>query len=289
MPAVIRLLRPVQYVKNLLVFAAPGAAGRLNEGSVVLSSVLAFVLFSAVSSAGYVGNDILDAEADRLHPDKKDRPIASGAVSPQLAQRILIALIVPAIALSPLLGWPFMIALIGYAAITASYSSYFKRIPWIELIVVSLGFAVRAVAGGPATSTPLSAWFLVVVSAGSLLVITGKRVGEFIALGADTPSRKVLASYRLQQLQAVLALSAAAAVGAYGAWAAAEARNQVTESSNSLVLRLTVLPFALAIGRYLILSWRGQGETPESVLLADRIMIAAGLGWTVLYAWGRYL
>ena len=286
---ILRLLRPHQYAKNLLVFAAPGAAGRLNEADVVAQTVLAFVLFCAVSSAGYVANDLLDADADRLHPVKKYRPLASGAVSPQRALIVMFGLAATSIALSFTLGWKFAVVLAGYGVVSITYSTVLKRMPWIELMAVSAGFLLRAVAGGAATDTPISSWFLLVVSTGALLVITGKRVGELIALGGATPSRRVLAGYRLRYLRFASVSASTLAVGGYAAWAAAEANNQAADSDGSLLLRLTTLPFALAIGRYLFLSWHGAGETPESLMARDRIMLVAVASWIIVYTIGRYL
>jgi len=288
-PPIVRLLRPQQYLKNLLVFAAPGAAGRLSEPSVIAKSALAFVLFCAVSSAGYVVNDMLDAEADRLHPTKQHRPIASGAITNNQATVALAALTMVSMIGSPVLGWSFVLALFGYAAVSITYSSALKRIPWIELLAVSSGFVLRSVGGGAATDTPISGWFLLVVSAGALLVIAGKRVGELVALGSRTPSRKVLAGYQLTHLRMVAVLASLLAVAGYVAWAAAEANNQSADTAGSLLLRLTAVPFAVAIGRYLMLSWRGAGEIPESLLVRDRIMLAAGACWITVYAIGLYL
>jgi len=281
-------MRPHQYAKNLLVFAAPGAAGRLDEASVVGQSLLAFALFCAVSSVGYVFNDLLDAEADRLHPTKKSRPIASGAVSPGQAKVLIAVLALGSVALAAVLGGQFLAVLVGYASVSLSYSFFFKQVPWLELLFVSAGFVLRAIGGGAASETPISAWFLLVVSAGALLIITGKRIGELLALGPTSASRKVLAGYRLNHLQILAAVAGTLAVAGYGTWAAARAEEQVTSSTSSLLLRLTALPFIVAIGRYLVLAWRGAGETPESLIVRDRVMLAAGACWTLVYAIGLY-
>lgn len=285
----LRLMRPHQYAKNLLVFSAPGAAGRLDEANVMGLSLAAFVLFCVVSSAGYVANDLLDAPADRLHPTKRDRPIASGAVQARTARLVLAALTVASIALSPALGWKFTLVLAGYAALTFSYSARLKHVPWLELLVVSGGFILRAVAGGAATDTPLSGWFLLVVSAGALLMITGKRLGELASLGPNTASRAVLAQYQTNNLRRTAALSSVLAVAGYVAWAAAKASDQASSSASSTVLRLTALPFAIAIARYAMLAWQGAGETPESLVVRDRLILLAGLTWIVLYSIGIYL
>jgi len=289
MPPFIRLLRPHQYAKNLLVFAAPGAAGRLDEAAVIGKTVLAFALFCAVSSAGYILNDVLDAEADRQHPTKRNRPIAIGEVAPNAALIVMLGMVGGALGLSATLGGAFALTLFGYGVISATYSTFLKQVPWVELLAVSTGFLLRAVGGGAATGTTVSLWFLLVVSAGALLVITGKRLGELTSLGGKTSSRKVLASYGLRRLQALAAIASFLAVSGYGAWAAAEANNQAADSSGSLLLRFTSVPFAIAISRYLALSWRGDGETPESLIVRDPIMLISGVCWAALYALGRYL
>ena len=284
----LRLLRPHQYTKNLLIFAAPGAAGRLDEASVFATTLVAFLLFCAVSSAGYVVNDLLDAEADRLHPKKKHRPIASGAVSPRQATMLFVGLLAVGFVIAPFVSWPFAAMLVGYAALSMTYSNFLKRVPWIELIVVSAGFLLRAAAGGAATDTSLSAWFLVVVSAGALFVITGKRLGELLTLGGDTPSRPVLASYTAGSLRALAAGSALLAVAGYAAWAVAEAGNHTGGDTGELFLKLTAIPFIIAIGRYLTLSWRGDGEAPDVLVLRDIGMLAMGAVWVTFYAIGLY-
>lgn len=288
MPPLLRLLRPHQYTKNLLVFAAPGAAGRLDETAALARTGLAFALFCMVSSAGYVLNDLADADADRLHPTKRNRPIASGEVTSRTAQIVAIALgvasAIPAIALST----SFALVLAAYAALTALYTTIAKTIPWVELGIVSLGFVLRSIGGGAATDTPLSGWFLAVVTCGALLLISGKRLGELLTLGPGAPSRRVLASYSAQSLRAVSTVVAIGAVVAYAAWAAAEANNQAADDTRSLFLRLTIIPFIAAMARYVWLSWRGRGEAPDVLVVRDPVMLGAGVIWVALYALGIY-
>lgn len=288
MPPILRLLRPHQYTKNLLLFAAPGAAGRLDEAGVLVRSLGAFALFCAVSSAGYVANDLADAEIDRQHPRKRKRPIASGAVSPTQARRLLIGLLFGSFVIAPVISWGFAALLAIYAVLSFTYSNVLKQIPWLELVAVSTGFLLRAAAGGAATDTSLSTWFLIVVSAGALFVITGKRLGELLTLGSDTPSRPVLRSYSTPTLRAMATASALLAIGAYAAWAASDASNRTGSDTGDLFLKLTIVPFMIAIGRYLQLSWRGDGEAPDVLVLRDVGMLAMGGLWVALYAIGLY-
>lgn len=288
LPPLLRLLRPHQYTKNLLVFAAPGAAGRLDEAGVLGRTALAFALFCMVSSAGYVFNDLADADADRRHPTKRHRPIASGAVAPRTARVTALGLCAAAVVPALLLGPGFALVLALYAALTAVYSSAAKRVPWFELGLLSVGFVLRAIAGGTATDTPLSGWFLAVVTFGALLLITGKRLGELLTLGATSSSRPVLAAYSSRSLRLASTIAAIGAVGAYAAWAAAEANNQAADETRSLFLRLTILPFIAAMIRFVRLSWQGRGETPDVLVLHDPVVVGAGLVWIALYALGIY-
>lgn len=288
MPPIVRLLRPHQYTKNLLVFAAPGAAGRLDEGAVLAKTALAFALFCMISSAGYIVNDLIDAESDRQHPKKRQRPIASGAVAPRTAVITAVALALIAIGPALGLGASFSVVLLMYAAVTAIYSSVAKRIPWFELGVVSLGFVLRAVAGGAATDIPLSSWFIAVVTFCALLLIGGKRLGELLTLGPNAPSRPVLAAYSPSSLRAATTVCAIGAVVAYAAWAAAEANHQAADDTQSLFLRLTIVPFVASMVRYVWLSWQGRGEAPDVLVLRDPVVLGAGVAWVALYALGIY-
>ena len=281
----VRLLRPHQYTKNLLVFAAPGAAARLDEGDTLLRAITAFALFCAISSAGYVVNDLTDASADRQHPEKRPRPIASGAVSEKVGRNLLVALLVVTAAIAPTLGGWFVLATAGYAITTFSYSLALKQVPWLELVLVSSGFVVRAAAGAAATDVEPSGWFLVVVSAGALLVIAGKRLGELVTLGQDTLSRPVLRHYSASSLQFFAGASAATATVAYAAWAIADASNR---AGDDRFLRLTIVPFVAALLRYLDLCRRGRGEAPDVIVFRDPWMLLAGVVWVALYATGLY-
>ncbi len=287
--AAFRLLRPHQYTKNLLVFSAPGAAGRLDEADTFALTVAAFALFCVVSSLGYIANDLTDIEADRRHPKKQNRPLASGKVSPAEARRIMVFLAIIAIATAPMLGWPFACVLGAYAGLSLFYSRTLKRIPWLELVAVAAGFMLRALAGGIAADTDISVWFVSVVTAGALLLITGKRLGELLTIGADAGSRKVLASYPPRSLRWLASAAALASAGSYAAWAATEATNQAADGIGSTLLQLTAVPFTIAIARFLSLAWTGRGETPEMLVLKDPIVVLSGFVWVTLYATGLYL
>ena len=178
-------MRPRQWAKNVLVFAAPLAAGELLNADVFLPSVGAFVAFCLISSATYLVNDVRDVESDRAHPVKRSRPIAAGEVSTTTALILAAVLAVLALALaftiSPALGG----VLVAYAVFTGAYSLFLKNEPVIELVLLAMGFLLRAIAGGVASGLPISEWFLIVAGFGSLFMAAGKRYGELDRLVRD--------------------------------------------------------------------------------------------------------
>lgn len=289
MPAWLRLLRPYQYTKNILVFAAPVAAGRIADARTFGLTCAAFGVFCIVASAGYVTNDLLDIEADRRHPRKRFRPLASGEISAHAAKGLLLCLTTAALVTALALGWGFFLVIVLYATISGCYSRYIKNVPWVELASVSSGFVLRAVAGAFATSTPLSTWFVLVVSFGALLLIVGKRLGELLAGGVDRRTRAVLVHYRLGRLRMASVVAAVGTIGGYLAWSISEAVHRANGSFGVGLLRSTLIPFAVAVSRYLTLSWNGVGEAPEVLIFKDRVVVGAGFLWMLLYASGLYV
>ena len=285
--ALVAAMRPRQWLKNVLVFAAPLAAGSIFELDVLLPSILAFVVFCLMSSATYLINDIRDIEADRAHPTKCRRPIAAGELSIGLAvgTSIVLALASMAIALTVSLS---LFGIVGaYAIFTLSYSLFLKHEPVIELALLSMGFLLRAIAGGAAADLPISPWFLIVAAFGSLFMAAGKRFSELQsandALPTDsTPRRRSLAGYTSTYLRFVWGVAAAVTITAYCLWAF-----EVSQPDSALPWsQWSVLPFVLAILRYAVDIDRAAAEAPEDVVLRDRALQALGLIWLVLFGLG---
>ncbi len=280
-------LRPRQWAKNVLVFAAPLAAGQLFQADVLVPSIGAFVAFCLISSATYLVNDIRDVDADRNHPKKRTRPIATGQVSIRVAIIAAALLAVAAFALS----WSISVALAGvvaaYAVFTLAYSLLLKHEPVIELALLAMGFLLRAIAGGAASGLPISQWFLIVAGFGSLFMAAGKRYSELQRPnGADVEisgaRRKSLDGYTLGYLRFVWGLAAAVTITAYALWAF----DVATKPSSFPWAEWSVLPFVLAILRYGVSIDRGDAEAPEDIALKDRILLILGLAWLVLFALG---
>jgi len=288
----IRLSRPKQWIKNLLVFVAPAAAGVLLHRSVFWHSVAAFGVFCLAASGTYFLNDAIDAPADRIHPTKRSRPVAAGVVPVKLALVVGLALLAVSVGLGQLLaGWHLALVMAIYGLVNVGYSLGIKNEPILDLAAVSAGFVLRAVAGGVATGVALTNWFLIVASFGSLLIVTGKRSGEKKLLAdqqADDGSiRQTLGLYTPTFLRSVRTLSAAVTVSAYCLWAFGRAA-ELHKGTDPIWFQLTVIPFTVALLHILRLLDSGQGAAPEDLALHDHRLQIYGVCWIALFAVGVY-
>jgi len=288
----VQVARPRQWIKNLLVFVAPAAAGVLFHQHTLLHSVAAFGMFCIAASGTYFLNDSLDAEADRAHPVKRLRPIAAGVVPVGAGLGIGIGLLIISIALGSLLaGWHMAVVMVTYGVINTVYSLGLKNEPILDLAAVSSGFVLRAVAGGIATGVPLSNWFLIVASFGSLLIVTGKRSSEKQLLADHltdhTDVRQTLGLYTVSFLQTVRTLSAAVSVTAYCLWAF-ERATQVHPGHDPVWFQLTIVPFVIGLLHVVRLLDSGQGAAPEDLAIHDHRLQIYGVVWVALFAVGIY-
>jgi len=281
-----RALRPRQWSKNVLVFAAPGAAGVLGRSGPLSRVLLALVAFCLLASGTYLVNDTVDAEIDRLHPTKRRRPIAAGTVSPRLAAAAAAVLMAAALGLGALVGWRLLVVLVAYAAITLAYSAGLKQVAVLELGCVAAGFVLRAIAGGAAAGVPISQWFLIVAGAGSLFMVAGKRQTDVVQLGLEGAGvRPALAVYTVAYLRFVSGVAAAVAVAAYSSWAFDRSSLDI----NPVAAQLSVVPFVLGLLRYQLTVEQGHGGAPEDVVLGDRALQLIGLAWLVTFVIGVQL
>jgi decaprenyl-phosphate phosphoribosyltransferase len=278
--ALLRLARPQQWSKNVLVLAAPGAAGVLLEPRSIVKTFIAFVCFCLAASGTYAWNDAFDVLADRMHPKKRMRPVASGEVSVGTAKRFGSVLLVAAIAFSFVATWHLALVVAGYVAVTLAYSTWLKHEPVLDLATVAAGFVLRTVAGGVAVGVSISNWFLIVAASGALFIVTGKRSAEHAELGADAGlHRRALAQYSTAYLGYVRAVSSTIAILAYCLWAFEVS----ARSGNPVWFQLAIIPFVLGVLRYALLLDRGDGGAPEEVLLRDRVLLLIGLAWVVCF------
>ena len=283
-----REARPRQWIKNLLVFAAPGAAGVLNEWPYLWRTIVAFVAFCAVSSGTYYWNDIFDVEADRQHPTKRHRPIASGAISIGIAKVVGSLLLVVGIGLGFATGrWQTVGVLALYVALTVSYSVWLKHVAVVDLVAVASGFVLRAVGGAVAADVPMSKWFVLVTTFGSLFIVTGKRYAELRELGEEAvATRATLETYSLSYLRLLLSITVGATLVAYCLWAFETA--QLSDASVPYY-ELSIVPMLVALLRYLLILEQGHGGAPEDVFLADRPLQLFALMWLATFGLAVYV
>jgi decaprenyl-phosphate phosphoribosyltransferase len=284
----LRTVRIRQWPKNVLVFAAPGAAGVITHATPFLHTLVAFATFCAVSAGTYFLNDAVDVEADRGHPSKRTRPVAAGIVSVRLAVTSGAVLMAAGIACGAVLEWRLGVVLAIYVAVQFGYSLYLKHQPIFDLAAVAGGFVLRAIAGAVAVPVPISEWFLIVATFGSLLMVTGKRLAEHAELGEERGAhRATLDVYQPTFLRTVLAISAGGAIIGYCLWAF----NLQTASAHHhdpIWFQLSIVPMFIALLRYAFLVEDGQGAKPEELLFADHSLQVLGLAWAVLFALGVY-
>ena len=283
---VVREIRPKQWMKNVLVFAAPVAAGVFDNRTTIVHSILAFVCFCAAASATYLVNDITDVDADRRHPTKRNRPIAAGIVPIPLAAVLAVVLLIGGVGGAFLIDVHFGVTIVAYLALTTLYTLWLKHIPILDIVAVAAGFVLRAIGGATATSVPISEWFFIVTSFGALFMVAGKRAGESAELGADASNvRPVLAAYTPSFLAYLRAVFSGGALIAYCLWAFASAD---AKDDGSFLFQLSIVPFAIAILRYALLLDRGQGSEPENLVVSDRTLLVAGAAWAIIYASATY-
>jgi len=288
----IKVVRPKQWIKNLLVFMAPAAAGILLHPAVLAHALGAFGIFCLAASGVYLLNDTIDAPADRIHPTKCNRPIASGIIRPGQALLAAAVLLLTALIISEVVyGWELVVVMATYVAINIAYAAGLKREAIIDLACVSAGFVLRAIAGGVATSVPLTDWFLIVVAAGSLLIVTGKRSGEKVLLDQiGTEHHQVRASlgvYTPSFLRSVRTFAASITTTAYCLWAFQRASVSHL-GRHALWYELSIIPVIIILLHLLQLLESGQGAAPEELAIHDHRLQIYGLIWVALFAAALY-
>jgi decaprenyl-phosphate phosphoribosyltransferase len=284
---VIRSLRPKQWVKNVLVFAAPVAAGMIDERSTLLHTLAAFACFCAAASATYLLNDAVDVEADRRHPVKRHRPIAAGSVPVGLAFAVAAVLLVAGVAGAFFTARDFGITILAYLALTTAYTVKLKHMPVLDIVAVAAGFVLRAIGGATATDIPISEWFFIVTSFGALFMVAGKRHGELSDLEEHeaVDVRPALAAYTPGFLAYLRAVFSGGVLIAYCMWAFSSAE---ANGDGAIWYQMSIVPFAIAILRYALLLEQGKGAEPETLVLSDRTLLVAGAVWAIIYACAVY-
>jgi 4-hydroxybenzoate polyprenyltransferase len=277
--ALLQALRPKQWTKNLLLFVGLVFTYNLRNGPMLATTVAAFAVFCALSSAGYLWNDVRDAEADRRHPAKKLRPIASGRLPVGLAVGLAMGLAAVGLVAAFGLGSSFGIVASLYLLLTIAYSLWLKHLVLIDVFGISAGFVLRAVGGAVVIGVPVSPWLYVCTVLGSLFLALGKRRHELELLtGAAGGHRRNLQQYSVELVDQLLLIVASAMIMAYSLYTFS-AEHLPRDSS----MMLTIPVVVYGIFRYLYLvRIKRQGGAPEDMLLSDPGLLGTVVGWVLL-------
>lgn len=291
--ALLRATRPRQWVKNLLVFAAPAAAGALGHSSAVFRAAAAGLIFVVASSGTYLINDANDFENDRVHPTKRFRPIAAEEISVRLAWFLGIVLILASVTFAAVLaGGALALCIASYVILTTAYSTWLKNVPFLELVIVASGFVLRAVAGGIAVHVTISPWFLLVTSTCALLIVIGKRTSELMLLRDKSQKhRAVIEHYRERSFALIRFVVSAIALVGYALWAFSQAARIDAHhgQGSDAFFQLSILPFVAGLVILEFALRRGEGGEPEELAMHNHSLQLAGLCCVGLVVCGIYL
>jgi decaprenyl-phosphate phosphoribosyltransferase len=291
----VRLARPVHWVKNAAIFAALIFGGLLFEKQLFIVSFLAFCAFNLAASGTYVFNDILDVHQDRLHPIKKNRPIAKGAIPISVALVYAATLTIAALGLAFWLSPIFALILLGYALLQIAYSLFLKNLHIIDILVIATGFVIRVYAGALVIDAHLSVWFLLCVISAALFLASGKRRAELSVVEAPGSTRKSLTKYSRELLNSYVTMFGNAA---WMSWAMFTFFNPVQAETTdrvwlflaelsrtttvSKLLMITVPVTIFGIMRYQNLIFSGRAEAPERLLLTDKPLVISVVVWVLM-------
>ncbi len=281
MPAWLRLMRPLQWTKNVVVLAGLAFSGNAADLTLLTRALLAFVAFCLVSSAMYVFNDWHDRAEDRTHPTKRLRPIASGEVTAERAIGMAIALLGTGLVLAALVSLQLALVILSYALLMICYTLWLREIVFVDVAVIAIGFVLRALAGTVAVGVSISIWLFVCTLLLALTLGIGKRAGELHLLQAvDQRQRATLREYSRINLPRLLLASGLATISAYVMYALA-----VPGYGRAVPMLVTVPFVAIAVGRYLWLVIREhRGSAPERLLFEDHALASSILAWGVAVA-----
>ena len=277
--AVGQSLRPRQWMKNLLVFTVPLAAGRLFERSILQDAAVAFIVFLFASWFIYLVNDVRDRQEDASHPQKALRPIAAGLVSVGVAISFAMVAGVFALVIALSLGSrELLLTVSAYIALQIAYQFGLKQVMLIDVSIVAAGFILRAVAGGTATDLPISNWFLTVTASVALFVVASKRYSEFANQSGKDITRKVLALYSESYLRLLWTASMVCSIVFYSLWAV-----EIGATSENLYAQFSVIPFSIIILKYARHADGCDAESPEHVVLRDRTIQILAIIWLAVF------
>ena len=285
---IIKLLRPQQYIKNLFIFLPLFFAMKITSVEALLNATIAFIAFSLAASAIYTLNDFYDIEEDRQHPKKKNRPLASGAITKSQAINIMLLLFVAGIGLMAILDMQAVIILAAYVIMMIGYSLYLKHVAILDVTMIAIGFVLRIFVGSAVTDVPLSRWIIIMTFLLALFMALAKRRDDvLIYLDTGKKMRKVIDGYNLQFLDTAMGIMASIVIVAYINFSTSA---EIVAKFNSEHLYLNVLFVILGIMRYLQISFVFKDSgSPTQIILKDRFIQLTLVGWIATFTGILYL
>ena len=281
-------MRPKQWIKNILVFVALIFSKNVFNIEMLAATAGAFIVFCFVSSSIYILNDLFDIEKDRKHPVKRQRPLASGELSPLLAKVIALTVLGGSLIASFLINLTFSITVIGYVVLQICYFKFAKEIVILDVFFIASGFFLRVIAGAKAIEVPISSWLLICTIFVSLFLGFGKRRHEILLLGADAANhRKALAEYNLTLLDQMVSIVTAGTVISYSLYTLSP---ETVAKFHTEKLWLTIPIVLYGVFRYLYIIYKsGKGGHPELVFFQDRHILASILLYILVVSLIIYL
>lgn len=284
---VLRTVRPHQWVKNVFVLAPVVFAKEIFDPPLLARAATSFGVFCLLVGAVYTINDLADIEADRQHPLKRHRPIASGRVPLQLARVLAVVLVVSALGAGLLLSVPFFLVALAYFVLNIVYSVRLKHVAYLDVVLIATGFVLRVAAGGFGTHIDVSAYLFACTALLALFLGFGKRRHELaVATRRGTKQRVALESYTQRGLDVALALTGIATIGTYLAYTLDPGTQAFFRTDK---LWYTVFLGVLGIWRFLtIVRSRTRDESPTQAMLSDGPFVAIVMGWVIIVMWIVY-
>lgn len=291
--ALLRLSRPIHWIKNLGVFAALLLSGSLLSPESAVAVIEAFIAFNLITSATYVFNDIMDADRDRLHPTKKNRPVASGLVPKHIAIIYCTILVVTGLTLSALISQFFTLLVLIYLFMQLGYSLGLKNISVLDIMIIATGFVIRVYAGAYIIDAHLSVWFHLCVIATSLFLASGKRRSEIGVVGEGAKTRASLQKYTKETLSSFVSMFGTASWISWSLFTFYESPkagtplvlflSEISRATTISKLLMVTIPITIfGIMRYQLLIFEEKTEAPEKVLLKDPLLLISGIAWLLI-------
>lgn len=298
--AVVKVARPIHWLKNLSLFAAIFLTGFLFNKEASFKVFWAFIAFDLATSATYIINDIIDAKSDRMHPTKKFRPVASGSLPMFVAFAEAVILAIAALLISAPLNSLFFFTVLAYLILQLFYSLGLKNIAILDILIIAAGFIMRVYAGAFVIDAHLSVWFLLCVISVALFLASGKRRAE-LNLVQDTEfvTRRSLGNYKKELLNSYVTMFGNASWMSWAlftffespkatlpVWLVLAELSRTTTINKLLMLTIPITIFGIM--RYQSLIFEGKSETPEKLLLTDKALLIAVALWVILVYWVLY-